>query len=290
MMEGRSADQTFLLEVNYADFDFPGTYGLSLADGRFLSWDFASDSSNIIINQAAVSKFGIEDPLKSCFIQPGQDPDDVNRLPIVGVMKNFHNASLHSEILPYMVRTRPADWGWIPYLTVRLEPGNMQGTIKQIENVWNEFTNDSPFQYFFLDDDFASNYEQEKRTRMIFTVFSILAILVAALGLLGLTAFTTEQRTKEIGIRKAMGASATQVVRLISRETIILILIASVLAWPVSYFFMRNWLNDFAYRLDLGIGPFILSFAFALLIALVTISFQTVVAALKNPADALRYE
>ncbi len=290
MMEGRPSDQTFLFEVNYADFDFPQTYGLTLAEGRFLSSDYASDSINILINESAVRRFGIEDPLMTNVVQPGEESIEINRRPIVGVIKDFHNASLHSEILPYLICTRDADWGWIPYLTVRLEPQDMQGAIKQIENVWDEFTNDSPFQYFFLDEDFASNYEQEKRTKMIFTVFSILAILVAALGLLGLTAFTTEQRTKEIGIRKAMGASATQVVRLISRETIMLILIASVLAWPVSYYFMRNWLNDFAYRLDLGIGPFVLSFVFALLISLVTISFQTVVAALKNPADALRYE
>lgn len=180
-----------------------------------------------------------------------------------------------------------ADWAWIPYLTVRLEPQNMKETLKKIDNIWSEFTNDQPFQYFFLDDDFATKYEQEKRTRIIFLVFSILAIFVASLGLLGLTAFTTEQRTKEIGIRKAMGANALQVVRLISRETIILISIATLLALPVSFFFTRNWLNDFPFRIDLGIFPFLLSFAFALIISMVTISFQTVVAALKNPADAL---
>jgi putative ABC transport system permease protein len=147
-----------------------------------------------------------------------------------------------------------------------------------------------PFQYFFLDDDFASRYEQEKRTRTIFLVFAILAILVASLGLLGLTAFTTEKRTREIGIRKAMGANALQVVRLISRETIILIGIATLLAWPVAYYFTKNWLEDFAYRIELGVVPFLLSFAFALLISLITISFQAITAALKNPADALRYE
>jgi len=290
MMDGRPLDQTFLLEVNYTDFDFPETYGFNLEDGRLLGKEYSSDSTNILINKSTVNKFGIEEPLKTIFIQPGEDPADINRLPVVGVINDFHNASLHNEIRPYMICIRSADWGWIPYLTIRMEPKDMQGTIKQIEDIWAEFTNDSPFQYFFMDDDFASRYEQEKRTRMIFTVFAILAILVAALGLLGLTAFTTEQRTKEIGIRKAMGSSAIQVVKLISRETIILVGIASILAWPVSYYFMRNWLNDFAYRLDLGIAPFLLSFVFALIISLITISFQTVVASLKNPADALRYE
>jgi putative ABC transport system permease protein len=290
LMEGRPNDQTFLLEVNWADQDFLVTYGLSIKDGRFLSNDFASDSSNIVINEAAVKNFGIEEPLKTNFVQPGEEGADVNRMPIVGVLNDFHNASLHTNIRPYMIRTRPADWGWIPYLTVRLEPKDMKGAIEQIENTWDEFTNDSPFQYFFLDDDFASRYEQEKRTRVIFMVFAILAIFVASLGLLGLSAFTTEQRTKEIGIRKAMGANAPQVVKLISRETIILIGIATVLAWPVSYYFTRNWLMDFPYRIELGIGPFLLSFAFAMIISLVTISFQTISASLRNPADALRYE
>ncbi len=290
MMEGRPQDQTYLLEVNYADYDFPETYGLSIVEGRFLNRDFASDSINIVINQSSVRKFGINEPLKTTFLQPGDEDRAITRLPVVGVIKDFHNASLHTEIRPYMMRIRPPGWNWIPFLTVRLEPLNMQGTLKQIENVWKEFTNDQPFEYFFLDDDFASKYDQEKRTRIIFLVFSVLAILVASLGLLGLTAFTTEQRTKEIGIRKAMGADALNVVRLISRETLILIGISTLVAWPVAYYFFRHWLIDFPYRIELGIAPFLLSFAFALLISLVTISFQTVVAALKNPADALRYE
>ncbi len=290
MMEGRPQDQTFLLEVNYADYDYSETYGLCIEEGRFLNRQFASDSQNIVVNRAAVRNFGMQEPLKDVFLQPVDANGNLVRLSVVGVMNDFHNASLHTEIRPYLLRIRPSEWGWIPYLTVRLEPMNMQGTLKQIENVWKEFTNDQPFEYFFLDDDFASRYDQEKRTRIIFLVFSILAIFVASLGLLGLTAFTTEQRTWEIGIRKAMGADALRVVHLISRETVILIGISTLLAWPVAYYFFRKWLIDFPYRIELGVAPFLLSFAFALVIALITISFQTVTAALKNPADALRYE
>jgi putative ABC transport system permease protein len=290
MMEGRPSDQTFLLEVNYIDYDFPETYGLEVTRGRFQSRDHAMDSSGIVVNKATIQNFNIEQPFETRFIQPGNTREERDYLPIIGVMKNFHNESLHSVIRPHMMRIRDPEWGWIPYLSIRVEPENIHGTVQQIEKVWKEFTNDQPIQYFFMDDDFAQHYEQEARTRFIFTIFSVLAILVACLGLLGLTAFTTEQRTREIGIRKAMGASVNIIVRLISKEIVVLICVATLVAWPVAYFFTRDWLNDFAYRIKPGITPFLLSFAAALVISLATISVQAITAALKNPANSLRYE
>ncbi|KPL17131.1 MAG: hypothetical protein AMS26_02065 [Bacteroides sp. SM23_62] len=290
MMEGRPSDQTFLLEVNWIDHDFPETYGLEITSGRFHSHDYATDSFAIVVNEMTIQNFTVEEPFETRFVEPGNTQEERDYLQIIGVMKDFHNESLHSVIRPHMMRIRDPEWGWIPYLSIRVEPENMSRTIRQIENVWKEFTNDQPFQYFFMDDDFEQHYEQEARTRIIFTIFSILAIFVACLGLLGLTAFTTEQRTREIGIRKAMGASANIIVRLISKEIVILICLATLVAWPFAYFLTRNWLNDFAYRIDLGIMPFLLSFVFALVISLVTISVQAITAALKNPADSLRYE
>jgi putative ABC transport system permease protein len=290
MMEGRPSDQTFLLEVNYIDYDFPQTYGLEIDRGRFHSHDYITDSFAIVVNGAAIRNFHIEKPLECRFIHPGDTPEDRDYLKILGVMKDFHNESLHTVIRPHMLRIRDPEWGWIPYLSIRVEPENITGTVRQIENVWKEFTSDQPFQYFFMDDDFEQHYEQEARTRFIFTVFSILAIFVACLGLLGLTAFTTEQRTREIGVRKAMGASVNVIVRLISKEIVVLICLATLVAWPFAYFFTRSWLNDFAYRIDLSILPFLLSFGFAMVISILTISFQSITAALKNPADSLRYE
>ena len=290
LMEGRPSEQTFLLEVNYVDHDFPETYGLEISRGRFHSPDHSTDSFAVVVNEKAIQDFTIEDPLGCRFIQPGDTREEMDYLQVLGVMMDFHLQSLHTVIRPHMMRIRDPDWGWIPYLSIRVSPENMSGTIQQIENVWKDFTQNHPFLYFFMDDDFALQYEQEARTRIIFTIFSILAIFVACLGLLGLTAFTTEQRTREIGIRKAMGASSNIIVRLISKEIVILICAAALVAWPVAYFFTRNWLNDFAYRIDLEAAPFLLSFAIALLISLATISVQAITASLKNPADSLRYE
>jgi putative ABC transport system permease protein len=209
---------------------------------------------------------------------------------VVGVVEDFHFESLHSAVRPYMFILRPAEWGWIPYLSIRFDPANVNNIIREVEKVWEEYTNHQPFEYFFIDDDFADRYAEEQRTRIIFVIFSILAVVIASLGLFGLAAFTAEQRTKEIGIRKVMGASVLRIIALISRETLILLGIATIIACPLGWYFTRSWLNGFAYRIDLTIIPFVLSLIIAIVIALLTVSYQTISAAIKNPADSLRYE
>jgi putative ABC transport system permease protein len=288
MIEGRPADQIYLLHLNYIDYDYPETYGLKITRGRFHNHELTSDSEGIVINDTAVRNFNIQDPLASSFIKP--DRENRIKLPVIGVMRDIHIQPLHTEVLPYMMRIRSSDWGWVPYLSIRLEPQNYKTVLNSIEDIWKSFTAGQPMRYFFLDDDFEQHYQQERRTSIIFMAFSVFAILVACLGLLGLTSFSTEKRAREIGIRKALGSSSASIVRLLSQEILLLIGISVLIAWPAAWYFSRNWLNDFAYRIDLTVMPFVVSLTITILIALLTISFQAVRAAFRNPADSLRYE
>jgi putative ABC transport system permease protein len=258
--------------------------------GRFLSTAHASDSTNVVVNEAAVRAFNMEDPLNIRIIQPGRTPEERIYHRIVGVVRDFHFAPLHIPIEPYVFIHKDEDWNWGGYLTVRLKTENLQGTLTEIENTWKEFTQSQPFDYSFLKEDLAAMYEEEKRTGTIFGIFSILAILVACLGLLGLSSYSAEQRTREIGVRKVLGASVPGVVRLLSKETLLLIGIATLLAVPVVWLAMGDWLESFEYRTRMDPFIFVLAFLGALVIALLTVSIQALNAALKNPADSLRYE
>jgi len=290
MIEGQPFEHSPILATNWIDFDFSRTYGLEVVEGRFLSPDIASDSTNVVVNEAAVRAFNLDDPLSLRLIQPGRNPEVRVYHQIVGVVKDFHFESLHSEVLPYVFIQKGEAIRMGGYLTVRLKTENISTTMKEIEKTWNEFSNRQPFEYSFLNESFAAMYDEEVRTGKIFRVFSILAILVACMGLLGLSSFSTEQCTKEIGVRKVMGADVSTIVRLLSRDTIILILIATAISVPLAWYFMSNWLESFAFRIKLGAGLFIIAFLGTVLIALLTVSFQAVNAALKNPADSLRYE
>jgi putative ABC transport system permease protein len=290
MIEGQPYENSPVLATNWIDFDYARTYGIEVVQGRFLSPEIASDSTNVVVNEAAVRAFGMDDPLSLRIIQPGRTPEERVYHQIVGVVKDFHFESLHRQILPYIFIHKDEGMDWGGYLTVRLETEDIAATMASIENTWKEFSHDQPFEYSFVDEDFARMYAEEVRTGKIFGVFSILAILVACLGLLGLSSYSAELRTKEIGVRKVMGADIPAIVRLLSRETITLVLVSALISVPAAWYFMSNWLESYAFRIKLGPGLFLLSFIAALLIALITVSFQSVSAALKNPAESLRYE
>ena len=186
---------------------------------------------------------------------------------VIGVVQDFNYASLRERIRPMAILIRP---GWFSYVAVRLAPGEIATTLRRLETVWREFEPQRPVEPFFLDDNLNQLYKKEDRLSFVLSSFSMLAIVIACLSLFGLAAFATEQRTKEIGIRKVLGANVPSIVSLLSKEFVKLVVIANLVAWPVAYFAMRRWLENFAYRIELGFGAFFLAAALALLIALLT--------------------
>ena len=291
MIDGRSAsDQTVLMNVNWVDDDFLDTYGMKMKEGRFLSKEFPSDSISVIINESAVSKFGFTNPLSERFIQPAETPEERVKLNIIGVVKDFHYQSLHEDIYPHVFKKKPEWWGWGGYITIRLAATDIRETIKNIEQTWKEFAPSDPIQYFFMDEDFNNMYREEIRTSNISLGFAILSILIACLGLFGLTSYASEQRTKEIGIRKVLGSAVSGVIVLLTREIFILVSVATLLAWPVTYLIMKNWLQNFHYRINLSIWEFLLSFILAMIIAMLTVIYRAFIAARSNPVIALKYE
>ncbi len=272
--------QTVKMDIcfDYVDYDFLDVFKIEMAQGRNFSKDFSEDKSAVIVNETAVKQLGWTNPIGKKL--PGRDEYNV-----IGVVKDFYFASLHQKIAPMMFLLREG-----ARIAVRVRPGNVQKTVALLKSVFERNTQTQPFDFFFLDDRFNELYKKDQRTGEIFGYFSLLAIFIACLGLLGLASFTVERRTKEIGMRRVLGASAYRIVTLLGKEYIRLVIIANFIAWPVGYFAMKKWLQNFAYRIDLNIWMFILAAAVALAIAFVTVSYQTLTAASANPADTLRYE
>lgn len=286
-LEGRK-EESFLMTTSWIDYDYIDTYGMTLAEGRNFDKSFTSDRQACIINESAAKNFGITDIENARFMKPDQS-GNFTYLQVIGIVKNFNFQSLRYPIQPYVFCFKGDDnlWG---YVTVRLSAQNYQQTITEIENRWKEFTSNDPLQYYFVDEDFEQMYSQEKQNAQMAVIFSILAIFVAGLGLFGLTSFTVEQRTKEIGIRKAMGSSVTGIYFVISREIILLVSISALIAWPLIYFIADKWLENFYFKINPGVFSFISGLAIAILIALSTISFRIIKAARVNPAHSLKYE
>ncbi len=287
MMEGRK-DETFLIVSNWVDYDYLETYGMTLASGRSFNESYTTDQEACMINETALKDFNISDIEKARFIQPSDD-GKINYRQVIGVVKNFNHESLRNPIAPYifLFKNDYIRWG---YLTVRLNAGDYAKTINEIEKIWKEYTANDPLQYYFVDEDFEQMYKQEKQNAQMAVIFSILAIFIAALGLFGLTSFTVEQRTKEIGVRKAMGSSVAGIYMVISKETLLLVSLSALLAWPLIYFIAVRWLENFHYRIAPGIFTFAAGLIIALAIAILTISFRVMKAARINPAQSLKYE
>jgi len=286
-MEGKG-DEKFQLTSYLTDERFLSTLGISIIKGRGFSKGFA-DSSNVILNEAAVEFFGVSDPIGKTIEYPGGGN---TKYRVIGVMKDFNFWSLYSPISPFALFHSSSKSYMIPesYLVVRVRPDDLDGAIRMLESEWKSFVSATPLEYTFLDESVQAEYRSAYRLGQVFLIFSALTILIACVGLFGLAAFATERRTKEIGIRKVLGATVPSVVGLLSKDFLKLVLIANVVAWPVAYVVMNNWLQDFAYRIEIGWWVFALAGGVALVIALLTVSFQALKAALANPVDSLRYE
>jgi len=287
-IEGRDKTKSYLMRTFWTDENFYETYKLKLLEGRYLSPDFASDSSAAVINAVAMRQFGIDDVSKTRFLF--SDPHGNYKFyQVVGVVQDFNIESLHSEIKPSIFLLKPNKWNW-GYLTVRLKSGEIKQTVTSIASLWNKLAIDDPLLYFFLDDELNNAYQEDKRTGNLALFFTILSISIACLGLLGLVSYTIVRRTKEISIRKIMGSEPWAIVIMLASETMVLIGIASLIAWPFAWFYMKDWLTDFAYRIKLDPIVFILATLTVIIISIGTIFWHAYKASTRNPADALRYE
>ena len=277
-------ERTF--RINEVDDSFFETFEIPVLRGRAFSADVASDTSQaIILNETAVRLLGWEDdPIGKQIVLPAYDNLS---LTVIGVVKDYHNLTLREEIAPLGFLAR---WKMFYALALRIRPENTAQTLSFLETQWKHFVPDAPFEYHFLDEIIDWIYFNEQLTGKMLGIFSLLAIFVACLGLFGLAAFMVQSRTKEIGVRKVLGASTPHLVMLLSREFIFLVLLANLIAWPIAYYLMRDWLSGFAYQTDLNVLPFIASAIMALIIAFGTVSMQAIRAARSNPIDALRYE
>jgi len=280
---GRNPDEPIPIYYNSADYDFIDLFGMRIVKGRNFSRDFPSDETGVfLVNEAAVMVAEWESPIGRKFTHWSGETGR-----IVGVIKDFHLHSLHRPIDPLYVFL---DTRGFSNISIKIKSANIPATIDYVEGVMKKFSPSYPFSYSFFDEVFERAYFTEQRMGRVFGAFAILAIFIACLGLFGLTAFAAEQRTKEIGIRKVLGASDSKIFLLLSKEFVRWVLLANLIAWPIAYFAMNKWLQNFAYRIHIGIVAFLISGGTALLIAYLTVSYQSIKSARANPVDSLRYE
>ncbi|MDH3651077.1 MAG: ABC transporter permease, partial [Saprospiraceae bacterium] len=285
-------DQSINMANWTVDHDYAKTLKLELKEGRFFDRDFPSDSSAVVLNEAAIAVLGYDDPIgKKVFglefsPQGAPAPEDFQEFTIIGVVKDFHFESLRENIGSLGLFLGQSTG----LLSLRYHAEASTQVISELEFTWQEMAPDQPFSYQFVDESFEKIYEADQRVGSIATVFSLLAIIVSCLGLFGLSTFVVEQRTKEIGIRKVLGASVSGIVGLLSKGFLKLVLIAFILAVPLTWYLMQQWLSNFAYRIEIRWSVFIVSGIIALAIAFSTISFQSLRAAIANPVDSLKNE
>ncbi len=283
--------QAFPVSFWRIDEDYIGTLGMKIVAGRNFSTQFSGDAQSVLINQAAVSHFGLKKPLGQTLIMMDMDADNQGKMvpvpcTVIGVVEDFHYESLREAIAPLVLRRGQS----LGNLVMRLKPGPIAAVIKTLENKWTSLLPGEPFEYAFLDESFNKIYESEMIIGRIFAIFAALAVFIGCLGLFGLASFSAAKRTKEIGVRKVLGATVREMTALLLKDYVLLIGLANIIAWPIAYYLMQRWLQNFAYRTSMSITIFIFSGLLGLAIALLTVSYQAIRAARANPVDSLRYE
>ncbi len=271
-----------MIHVVDVDEHFLETFDIDMMSGRNFSKEFSTDKTAYLINETLARSLDWDDPIGKAINRNGDHK-------VIGVVKDFHYATMHSKIKPLILTNQPGR-NRFDLLSVKINARNISETLGAIENIWRQFAQSVPFEYSFLDEAFDNLYKSEQRFQEMFFYFSLLAIVIALLGLFSLASFSTELRTKEIGVRKVLGASVMGITGLLSKEFLKLVVIANIVAWPIAWFAMNNWLQNFAYRIDMEYWVFILAAMIAIATAVLTVSFQAIKAALADPAEALRYE
>ena len=282
--EGAGDEDRLILNSLLVDYDFIRTLGLEIVDGRDFSREYLTDANAaFILNESAVERIGWKSAVDKEF-----EYVHFRKGSVIGVVRDFHFRSLHQHIEPVVMCVMPSN-AFIYEITVKIKPMDVPGTLAFIKQTWNVFSN-RPMDYFFLDENFDLLHRPDEKLTGVFRIFAGLAIFITCLGLFGLVSFTAEQRTKEIGIRKVLGATVSNVVFLLSKAFMKWVVLANVIAWPVAYILMSRWLQDFAHRTRLSVWIFVLSAVLTSAIALLTIGYQTILAAVKNPVHTLKHE
>jgi putative ABC transport system permease protein len=277
------SDQDHILGVYAADHDHQNVMKFELKEGRFFSKEFTTDTAAVVLNEAAAKEFSFTNPVGEELIYP--EGKNLRRLKIIGIVKNFNFESFKAQVRPMAILLSENS----NTLLIKYE-GNPTALVEKVESLWKQYASNEPFEFAFLDQSFDELFRAEERMGTIFAIFSGLAIFVACLGLFALAAFTAEQRTKEIGIRKVMGASVGNLAILLSREFTILVLVAFLPAAALGWYVSSRWLEGFAYRIDVSPFVVLLGGILAIIVAWITVSFQSIKAARLNPTESLRYE
>ncbi|MFC1724931.1 ABC transporter permease, partial [candidate division KSB1 bacterium] len=278
--EGKESEREVYFSFILVDYNYISTFNMKILEGRDFSKKYARDITGFILNEEAVKQMGIVSPVGKKINMWGSEGE------IIGIVKDFHLRHMSSQIEPVILTMNYFNFS-PRYLAIKVTPGNHSAAINQFRKVWNEINPGNGFEYHFFENKIDGMYQSELRFQSILLSFAVLAVFISCLGLFGLTAFTVEERKKEIGIRKVLGASVPNIILLLAGEYTRWVIAANLLAWPIGFYFINKWLQSFVYKINIGISIFLISGMMSLLIAFITISFQTIKASRNNPVDSI---